>query len=1356
MLHRLISPWFIHVVWIALLLALSPAVSAASPDFSKVNDILQGRRTLFPTDDIIVTYGGSNEPPTTSILQTTSDAISAQIPYVLAQSPLGSNSTVTASARMFNLPRDVLVTVLQGKTNLLDHAGGFNQSFTNSYSGIPDFLNANLHVATDLTGDGFADLVFIDSGAHSIETMTAADTNDLSQGFFYGTPMPLVPSGSLGLAAGDFNGDGVNEIAFAYATGNNIVVTIYRPNAVTNPEDNKVVSLSLEQIGSISIPIASNGLLALTAGTYGGQQIARIVLAYSNGSQTNVQPITVTPTSNPPQVTLTLAPLFTLAQDSTLSLFAQSGYLDFFDNLEQVVLELQSSSSKTFNVLTLDAELNVTLASSLTLPANEISRGFALGNFDQQNTGANPLNLEIVELFPTGCESDYLKPMIQIYHVDPANNFALSTGNSAQVGSNCYAGLDFLDLGLATGDTQGRSLVLGAPSKLVVQHVQPQLILGAPPMHLDYITPANGSQPEVLNLSAIPDGFFSSYQTKLTDQKQSSQQGTTSYTNAVKGSVSAGAKFGIPFAGSVTVKVAANAGFMHKKYIEKQYGQYTSAGFDASTSTGFDDEVWFRSETQNIYIYPVIGQAACPVENPSCNDSEKQPLTVAFSGPSQESPVIPAGGSSLEWYQPVHEVGNIFSYPWNLAQLEAVEGDIELLSSQDPDSFFTDSSAYTATATWSGQSSSSVTSGSASNISWGASLSVTEKAGIFGGFVGSQDFSYNGSKAVSTIYTQKTVLGESSGIGIVKPGTFPNPDLYQYPVFPYILGDKPPQGAVQDIDLGTDVQTHGTLRAAFAADPTFSNAGAWWQVTYTMPDVAVAHAARWSFRLMTPSGPQPNCINVNSTSRNQDCASFRTPQSDIWTSEFYWMKGLLITPADSNGQGPQIEQATAGEQILMQARVYNYSLVDMPTESMVVVRFYGQPWDQNSLQPAGNAFLIDEVELPPFPGFNSISSGGTIPNWTIAQTTKLDTTPYSGQYLGFWVMVYIKGSQQGDLVPELAGHGLTGIPPKTLNSISDATPYLDPYSNNVGFYKSLFYVERENPLATVDPSEAGLSLDQVEVSHSQVFAGQSVIISGMVHSTEEIDGLTILFYDGDPDEGGKVFDVDQISHIRANDSHLVKTVYHAAATGTHTLFLRALETTLTGQVALSVSPGFKDVPSNYWAFEPIQELYDAGIITGCGNANYCPEDPASRALMAVFLEKGNRGGDYSPPKAIGIFEDVSTDYWATDWIEQFYNDGLTKGCDINPLRFCPDQPVSRAEMAVFLLRLKYGSSYSPPVASGIFSDVPAGYWAADWIEQLYYEGITTGCNENPLKFSPAELVTRAEMAAFLVRTFGLE
>jgi len=192
-------------------------------------------------------------------------------------------------------------------------------------------------------------------------------------------------------------------------------------------------------------------------------------------------------------------------------------------------------------------------------------------------------------------------------------------------------------------------------------------------------------------------------------------------------------------------------------------------------------------------------------------------------------------------------------------------------------------------------------------------------------------------------------------------------------------------------------------------------------------------------------------------------------------------------------------------------------------------------------------------------------------------------------------------------------------------------------------------------------------------------------------------------------------------------------------------------TFMTGLVA-----SFLDVPPSHWAYEAIYKIYNAGITKGCSvdPLLYCPDKTVYKAAMAVFLLRSLHGGDYIPPPATGIFTDVDVSQWYAPWVEQLYEEGITKGCSASPLMYCPNRDVSKASMALFLLRAKYGSSYTPPAATGIFTDVDLSHWGADWIEKLYNDGITKGCSADPLMYCPDRAVSRAAMALFIVRTFG--
>ena len=158
------------------------------------------------------------------------------------------------------------------------------------------------------------------------------------------------------------------------------------------------------------------------------------------------------------------------------------------------------------------------------------------------------------------------------------------------------------------------------------------------------------------------------------------------------------------------------------------------------------------------------------------------------------------------------------------------------------------------------------------------------------------------------------------------------------------------------------------------------------------------------------------------------------------------------------------------------------------------------------------------------------------------------------------------------------------------------------------------------------------------------------------------------------------------------------------------------------------------------------------MTSGCGGGNYCPDLPVTRGEMAVFVLRGEHGAGYHPPAATGtVFADVPADAPYAAWIERFAAEGITSGCGAG--RFCPEDSVTRDQMAVFLLRGRNGGGFAPPAAEGLFSDVGTGAPFAKWIEELAREGITLGCS--PGVFCPSLAVTRGQMAAFLVRAFGV-
>jgi hypothetical protein len=179
---------------------------------------------------------------------------------------------------------------------------------------------------------------------------------------------------------------------------------------------------------------------------------------------------------------------------------------------------------------------------------------------------------------------------------------------------------------------------------------------------------------------------------------------------------------------------------------------------------------------------------------------------------------------------------------------------------------------------------------------------------------------------------------------------------------------------------------------------------------------------------------------------------------------------------------------------------------------------------------------------------------------------------------------------------------------------------------------------------------------------------------------------------------------------------------------------------------------FLDVPSSQTFYSFVTTLVSNGITAGVGGGLYGVNDSTLRQQMAVFLLKAKHGLCYTPPPCTGIFADVPCSSNFAPWIEAMSHEGITGGCGGG--NFCPQNPVRRDQMAVFLLKAQHGSSYVPPMCTGIFSDVPCPSQFANWIEQLDNENITGGCGSG--MYCPGNPNTRGQMAVFIDKTFNLQ
>ena len=161
----------------------------------------------------------------------------------------------------------------------------------------------------------------------------------------------------------------------------------------------------------------------------------------------------------------------------------------------------------------------------------------------------------------------------------------------------------------------------------------------------------------------------------------------------------------------------------------------------------------------------------------------------------------------------------------------------------------------------------------------------------------------------------------------------------------------------------------------------------------------------------------------------------------------------------------------------------------------------------------------------------------------------------------------------------------------------------------------------------------------------------------------------------------------------------------------------------------------------------IDLVAEMGITKGCaaGDApKFCPDEPVTRAQMAAFLVRSME----VPPSEVqpAHLKDVLPEAWYADFVHAVVALGIDVG---EGGLWRPDDPLTRLEMARWLTAAMIDVR---PVVNpeGLFEDVAPADRSV--VEGLYASGITEGCSADPLLFCPDQPVTRAQMSSFLIRS----
>jgi len=175
---------------------------------------------------------------------------------------------------------------------------------------------------------------------------------------------------------------------------------------------------------------------------------------------------------------------------------------------------------------------------------------------------------------------------------------------------------------------------------------------------------------------------------------------------------------------------------------------------------------------------------------------------------------------------------------------------------------------------------------------------------------------------------------------------------------------------------------------------------------------------------------------------------------------------------------------------------------------------------------------------------------------------------------------------------------------------------------------------------------------------------------------------------------------------------------------------------------------------------PTWLVLQSGGVSGNGNGSFVYTVAAN--LTSARLGAITVGGVSFQVMEGGLlsivpFNDVLSTDPDFDYVSLMSNYGITVGCQSSPPLYCPTVAVTRAEMAVFVVRgldLATGATLTfPPTA--YFQDVPAtgvpDSQFFDFVQRIAQLGITVGCQTTPALFCPDESITEGEMAVFMIR-----
>ena len=173
--------------------------------------------------------------------------------------------------------------------------------------------------------------------------------------------------------------------------------------------------------------------------------------------------------------------------------------------------------------------------------------------------------------------------------------------------------------------------------------------------------------------------------------------------------------------------------------------------------------------------------------------------------------------------------------------------------------------------------------------------------------------------------------------------------------------------------------------------------------------------------------------------------------------------------------------------------------------------------------------------------------------------------------------------------------------------------------------------------------------------------------------------------------------------------------------------------------------GFIDVPGGVYYSVPVMTLAEQGVFASTEWGSGFCPDAPIDRKTMAVWIVRVLDGKDPERVSESRFNDVPSWWFHAPFIERMAELEVTGGCG-DGSGYCPDRTVTRAEMAAFLSRA-YELPDGPDPG---FSDVDSDDWYAAYVARLAQSGITGGCGDGT-RFCPEQNTTRGQMATFLYR-----